>query len=370
MIGRHGALSAGITGITLAVVLLMTSCGAAVWADPRTRLINLDTARILDDGDGVLQFGLDVRAFDSPDDEEYVSTHCRLCLAPGRQLELIGSFASADAATHDTGSATLVYGGTDVEARVKARLIHRKTATLSAIAGLEISDTPPEHDTHFALHLPFTVERKRTAAHIVPRVVFLEDNTVSSVGLGLEHMATDRLTLMGELTPNIGGANTTNALGLLSDDSVWGVGLRWTASEDSTGSWQIDAGVTNGRGQTSSFSVTPGILNSTAFYVGTTFSVRPAALMSRRARAAAALAGRAQDPRATEVLGAANENITDQTSSAARRERGRSANEQTTGTAVGRHHLHRVHRGSPDERPSSIRGRSFHRSRRLVPDGA
>ncbi len=248
----------------LAGALLLSLCGAAAWGDSRTRLINVDTARVLEDGQW--QYGVDFRTFGSADDEEYISGHIR-CATHGYQLELLGSFA--ETATADTGRATLRYGGTNWEVRAKRHLVQGSKATLSAIAGLEFPNTPAQDEVHFALHVPLTIDRgSKTSGHIVPKFVFLEDNTVSSLGLAVEHMISDRLTFMVEFTPNIGGANTRDSRGELSDDSIWGVGLRWAPCEDKN--WQIDVGLTNGKGQTSSFGIAPGILNSTAFYVAAT----------------------------------------------------------------------------------------------------
>jgi hypothetical protein len=260
----HQQPYAGIVAIALAGALLVGLCGAVAWGDPRTRLINVDTARILDDGQW--QYGADLRTFGAADDEEYVSGHIR-CVKHGYQLELLGSFAQR--ATHTTGITTLYYGGTDWEVRAKKRLIDGRKATLSAIVGLEFPNTPAQDEEHVALHVPLTIDRgSKTSGHIVPKFIFLEDNIVSSLGLGLEHMASDEVTFMVELTPNIGGANTRNASGALSDDAIWGVGLRWTPSDEQ--GWQVDLGFTNAKGQTSSFGIAPGILNSTALYVAVT----------------------------------------------------------------------------------------------------
>jgi len=262
----HRLSYSGLVAIMLAGAFLVSLCGAAAWGDPRTRLINIDTARVLEDGQW--QYGIDFRAFGSADDGDYGSGHIR-CVEHGYQLEVLGALSQR--ATHNTGSATLQYGGTNVELRVKKRLLRGPKATLSAIAGVELPNTPAQDEEHFTLQVPLTIDRgSATSGHIVPKFIFLEDNTISSLGLGIEHMVNDRLTLMAELTPSIGGANTRNAHGGLSDDSVWGVGLRWTPCND--GDWTIDVGLTNGKGQTSSFAAAPGILNSTAVYVAATLT--------------------------------------------------------------------------------------------------
>ena len=86
-----------------------------------------------------------------------------------------------------------------------------------------------------------------TYAHIVPRFLFLEDNTLSMLGLGVERVVSDELALMAEWSPNLGGANTRNSRGRLTDASVWGVAARWTPKGDDE--WQVDLGLTNGKGQ-------------------------------------------------------------------------------------------------------------------------
>ncbi|MGD8236993.1 MAG: hypothetical protein PVH68_00450 [Armatimonadota bacterium] len=263
MVRGHGLSYSGLVAIMLAGAFVVSLCGAAAWGDPRTRLINIDTARVLEDRQW--QYGIDLRAFGSADDGTYGSGHIR-CVKHGYQLEALGALSQR--ATHDTGSATLRYGGTNVEVRAKKRLLRGGKATLSAIAGLEFPNTPAQDDVHFALHLPLTIDGSQTSGHIVPKFVFLNDNTVSSLGLGIEHVVNDRLTLMGELTPNLDGANTRSSSGELTDDTVWGVGFRWTPCDD--GDWTIDFGLTNGKGQTSSFAAAPGILDSTAFYVAAT----------------------------------------------------------------------------------------------------
>ena len=87
---RHRRPYAQTIAIALLGGLAMGLCGATAWGDARTRLINIDTARILDDGQ--LQFGVDFRSFGGPDDGEYVSRHLRYG-THGYQLELLGSFS-------------------------------------------------------------------------------------------------------------------------------------------------------------------------------------------------------------------------------------------------------------------------------------
>jgi hypothetical protein len=250
--------------LALAGFLLVGLCGAAAWGDPRTRLINVDTARVIDDGRW--QYGVDLRTFGDADDEEYLSGHIRYA-THGYQLEVLGSFARR--AEQMTGVGLLRYGGTNVELRAKKRLMRDGNATLSAIAGVEFPNTPAQDGEHLALHLPLTIDAgSATCGHIVPKFVFLEDNTVSILGLAVEHVLSDEVTLMAELAPTLGGSNTRNRRNALAEDSVWGVGARWTPGEDEE--WQLDLGITNGKGQTTSFGAAPGILDSTAVYLAVT----------------------------------------------------------------------------------------------------
>jgi hypothetical protein len=274
-------LPAAVAALALVGALLAGAGSAAAQAEvggilaalaresTRTRLINVDTARVL--MTDLRQYGVDVRAFGDPDGQAYLSGHILWGVADDYQLELIGSFA--DTGTHTTAFTTLRYGGTNFEIRAKRGLLGRGDAMLSAIGGLEFPNTPSQDEPHLALHLPITIDGLgRTSGHIVPKFIFLNGNTVSSLGLGVQHILNERLELMAELTPTIGGANTRNARGGLSDDGVWGLGLRWTACDDTSGLWQIDVGITNGKGRTSSFGVAPGILDSTAFYAAATFT--------------------------------------------------------------------------------------------------
>jgi len=263
---RHGRPQAEMIAIALAGGLAMALCGATARGDVSTRLINVDTARVLDDGQW--QYGVDFRSFGAPDDEEYVSGHIRYA-AGGYQLDVLGSFA--ERAEHMTGVGLLRYGGTNVELRAKRRLVQNGRATLSAIAGLEFPNTPAQDEEHLVLHLPVTIDvGDGTYGHIVPKFLFLEDNTLIVLGLAVEHDVSDELTLMAELSPTIIGANTRNSRGGLTDDSVWGVGVRWTPGEDD--GWQVDLGWTNGKGQTSSFGAAPGILDSSALYLAVTLT--------------------------------------------------------------------------------------------------
>ena len=261
----------------LAVVALVAATGAAAqegkqqqqvtWEDVgywSQRIINVDAATILPDD--MTYLGAEARFLLDDDDNEYYSVQLKHVPVDWLSLEAVGTFASEESIT--TPYTTLCYGGDSIELRAKARLYEDADVCFSIMPGVEFSDTPAQDTEHMTLQLMLThYATPDIQAHLTPKFAFLDHNTVMGVGLGAEFRVHPQVRLLADVTPIVVGDNTRNEMGCLDDSIIWGFGVRVNpdlASDD----WLVDVTVGTGKGQTTSYELTPGIFDSLGVSVG------------------------------------------------------------------------------------------------------
>ncbi|MFQ6098257.1 MAG: hypothetical protein ACE5O2_11085 [Armatimonadota bacterium] len=233
--------------------------GADLFDTPR--LINLDTGVVV--AQSRWNLSADFRAFGEPEGLTRGSVEVGYGAARDWEIDLVYAFGGRD--LFDTGRVLLRYGGTSLEVRGKYSIKRSEKTAVAGVVGIEFPNTPAQGDVFANLQAPISHSLgPDVTAHVVPKIVFLEDNTLFTVGLGIEARLDDRIRLMAEWSPILAGDNTRNRFGALTEDDVWGVALRFLPGdrEDVT----IDVGVTNATGRTASLSLEPGLKDSAAFY--------------------------------------------------------------------------------------------------------
>jgi hypothetical protein len=249
LVGAGGGWFAGVA----------TAQGAGLFRSPR--LINLDTGVTLSQGHWYLSS--DFRSFDEPESETHGDFEARYGLSEDWEVGL--AYAFSEQRLHDTGRVLLRHGGTSLDLKARHPLKQTRRAAVAVSMGLELPNTPAQDEPHFHAGLPISWRvTSNVTAHVVPELVFLRDNTLFALGLGVEGRISDHLRLLGEWTPLLDGQNTRDRFGMLAKDNIWGAAVRLLPGDNDEVT--IDLGVTNATGRAMSLSFEPGLLDSAAFY--------------------------------------------------------------------------------------------------------
>jgi len=181
-------------------------------------------------------------------------------------LEAVATLSKEKSIT--TPWTTLCYGGDSYELRAKGRLYHNEKVCFSIMPGIEMSDTPAQHKQHATAQLLLThYAASNTQLHFTPKWAFLHDNTIMGLGFGGEFRVHPKVRILGDITPIVMGDNTRDEHGYLARTVVWAFGVRINPClrhDD----WLVDISYGTGKGQTTSYELTPGIFHSKGVSVG------------------------------------------------------------------------------------------------------
>lgn len=238
----------------------------ACMAQGALKLVNMDTGSILAPGKTSLK--LEGRFFGGNESNSYGTLEFDLGLQPEWGFGLRSSFGKVKGFA---GPGFLIrYGGTDVEGFVRY-----KPATLMGLSlqgGLSVPNTPAQDQAFATAAINYELPLQNTqgaAFYVGTRGVFREGSNLIGIGGGFSASLGMGLDLVGDFTGIVTGQNTySTTTGQRIRTAIYGVGLRYQTP--SAGLYDIswNAGVTNGYGGTTGFSLTPGLGSSVAFYAG------------------------------------------------------------------------------------------------------
>ena len=250
--------------VAAAVLAGISPCAAQDDAqEPRrdSTLVHLDTAAVA--GRAVWSGRLEVRAFGGDEDVVYTGLGLSYGLGNGWVAIARGMLAERKDFALPGGGA-IRHGGNDLEILAKYQSV--RYPRLAGLVGVAFADTAAQSDTFLTLGATASAELgERATAYLNPRAVFIEDNTLVGIGLGVRARLTAHLDLVGDWTPLVAGDNTRDTTtGSTRRRDVFGVAVRYTAPD---GRYALDLGFANGTGHTTGAALTPGLGDSGAFYV-------------------------------------------------------------------------------------------------------
>ena len=272
-------------GLSLAAGTL--AGGSPVWAQAAApvaapapeHLVNLDTPPA-GGAAGTTTARANVRVFGDDEKITYTTLDARYKLPEGAgarfggEVLLRGTFAPKRTLA-GTGF-NLRHGGNDAE--LLAKLYSPQQPNLAFALGVSLPDTPAQDDPHVSAQILYRYEASPTVSlFFAPKAIFIEDNTLVGIGGGVAARLSTSLQLVADVTAVVEGDNTYDIRtgNRKQESALYGLALRFTpprrnAAPD-TGELSIEVGVTNAIGGTTGFSLTPGLDNSTAAFVGLSY---------------------------------------------------------------------------------------------------
>lgn len=233
------------------------------------KLVNLDTGHVAAPGKAELK--LNGRFFGGDEGMTYGTLELAFGLQPEWGAGIRGSFGRFK--TFQGNGFQVRHGGSDLEAYV--RYAPALASGLAITGGVSLPNTPAQ-DQAFAtgsVVYALPIEASGSKFYIGARGVFRSDSTIVGIGGGFDAGLGYGLHLVGDVTGIVSGDNTySTATGTLQRRAVWGVGLRYQTPTMSRELYDLslEAGVTNGIGGTTGFSLTPSLGNSIGIYAGVT----------------------------------------------------------------------------------------------------
>lgn len=226
-------------------------------------LINISTPDIL----APRQIGarVDARVFGGDEDTTYLGVGIRYGLSSNWEIGVGSSLAQFKSFTLP-GGGTVRHAGTDVELTAKYATHQSNKFGLSGQVGVGLPNTPAQKSAHLTLGITGSMSASSAAdLYVNPRVVMINNNSILGLGLGARVKLIKQISLLADYTPILTGANTIDATtGTQRSHDVYGAALRYSIS---SGNVAVDLGWTNGTGFTTGSSLTPGLGNSSAFYL-------------------------------------------------------------------------------------------------------
>lgn len=221
---------------------------------------------------------LSFRAFGGYEKLLYTNAWVAYGVAPGWQLDLRGSFAgdesvSGPASETDTlrvpTGETIRFGGSDGELLANYRIPVQ--IPIAIRAGIAYVGTPAQNHSLAGVvgaSASYSFD-KELSAYAEPKAVFLNDNTLFGIGLGLSYRLTPGISVFGEWTPLVAGDNLIDTTsGARSRCALYGFGVRFKQPGSPI---SVDLGVTNSVGLTTGTSMTPSLGDVAGFYIGGEF---------------------------------------------------------------------------------------------------
>jgi hypothetical protein len=230
-----------------------------------TSLVHLDTPAI--PARGTFVTNLELRTFGGDEDLVYTGIGVQYGFGNGWSGLARGTFAGRENHSLFGGSAAIRHGGSEVE--LAAKYQPKATDRVAGLIGITFPDTSAQNDPTLTLGIAAGLPvGKSITLYTNPHVIFIKDNTLVGLGLGVRARLSDNLSLIADVTPLLTGDNTRS-----TDDgtrewrTIYGVGVRFTNPKTPV---SFELGFANGTGRSTGSSLTPGLGGSGAFYAGLT----------------------------------------------------------------------------------------------------
>ena len=265
-----------VSGILLTVGTLLGSITAhAQDQEPiqDTRLyslVNLATPELPDPKRGI--YNLDIRAVGGKENKTYFGIGGIYGLRPDFAVFARATFSdkrffAASPIPVPVAPVLIPTGGTEWEVGAKWRFLQRGDVEAAVQGGLLHPNNARGSDPMFAGQVQ--VSRRlgsKTSVYLVPKVL-LGNRSIFTLGGGVSYRFNSDWLVFGDLQGPIGTDNTysTNS-GRRIGQEVWGAGFRYSP-EAYGGRVSLDLGATNGLGQTTGYSMQPGLSGSAAFFL-------------------------------------------------------------------------------------------------------
>lgn len=188
-------------------------------------------------------------------------------LGNGWAVSFNGGFAAEKTKTF--GGLNVRTGGTDVE--LQAMYAPAEWKGFMVAAGVSKPSTPNQDEAFFTARGVYGYHFDGFDGYLGASGVFREDSTLAAITVGVESKPSHGFSVLGEFNGVVTGDNTYNSNGQTRRVSTYGVGVRYRKPE-SVDMMSFLLAWTNGLGSTTGFSLTPGLNNSGALFVGVSFS--------------------------------------------------------------------------------------------------
>ena len=226
-------------------------------------LVNISTPNIV--APQQLGFRADARVFGGDENTTYGGADIRYGLASNWELGVGASLAQFENFSLP-GGGIVRHGGTDLEISAKYAVKQSYKSATSAQVGVGLPNTPAQTSAHLTLGLAGSLNvGSGVDLYLNPRAALITDNSIIGLGIGAKIKLARQTFLIGDYTPILTGANTIDVnTGTQRSRDIYGAAIRFALGG---GAASIDVGWTNGTGFTTGSSLTPGLGNSSAFYV-------------------------------------------------------------------------------------------------------
>ncbi|MEZ0324435.1 MAG: hypothetical protein ACAH95_00890 [Fimbriimonas sp.] len=215
---------------------------------------------------GQFEIRLDGRFFKGDENNTYIGANLIYGLGDGLAIAINGGFAPKK--TQMFGLVGIRTGGNDFEVQAKYRI--KEFPGLALALGISAPSTPKQTNTFITGRATFGGEFKGLSAYAGVAGVFKSDANLAAITFGGESTPNNGFSIVGELNLIVSGNNTFDRSGNLKRVSTYGLAARYRMPNDPTGT-SIMIGWTNALGSTTGFSLSPGLNNSGALFLGVTF---------------------------------------------------------------------------------------------------
>jgi len=232
-------------------------------------LVNITTPDLL--AVKQLSFRADIRVFGDPDDSSVFSPSVQYGLTNNINIGLAASLSKFQTLGLYSGG-TARYAGSDIELTAKyGTKVYGKYA-VSGQVGLALPNTPAQQSAHITLAASGSYSPCASFnLYVNPRAVLITDNSIVGIGLGGSVKLSNNLYWIADYTPILAGNNTLDlGTGNQKSRDIYGIGMRYISTNSKM---SLDIGWTNGLGYTTGSSLTPGIGNSSAWYIALNYKL-------------------------------------------------------------------------------------------------
>jgi hypothetical protein len=230
-------------------------------------LINISTPDIT--APKTFDFRADARIFGGDEDATYFGAGIRYGLSNNWEVG-VGTSMAQFHTFNLPGGGVVRHAGSDLEFSAKYSSKQSTRSALSAEVGVALPNTPAQNGANLTLGATGSLNLGgHVSVYANPRAVFVTDNTIVGLGLGAKARIAHHVWLIADYTPILTGANTIDiGSGTQRSHDIYGAALRFSTNGDNL---NVDLGWTNGTGFTTGSSLTPGLGNSSAFYITLNF---------------------------------------------------------------------------------------------------
>ena len=254
-------------GLTISQMTAIAQDSSAPSPGSTGTLINISTPDLLHSES--FGFRADIRTFGGDEDTTYYGAALKYGMSDNWELGFSSSFAPFQGFLIP-GSGVIFHGGTDMEITAKYGTQVYGKYGITGQVGVDLPNTPAQQSTHLTLGAAASITAEPGIdLYVNPRTVLTSGESLFGIGVGAKIKMGTNLTWIGDYTAMVNGYNTLDTTtGNPKSLDIYGIALRYTAS---SGNIFIDLGWTNGAGVTTATSLTPGLGNSSAWYLSINF---------------------------------------------------------------------------------------------------